>query len=494
MATIEKNTAQLIFPHQLFEDTDYLDKKQPVFLVEEFLFFKQYLFHQQKIAFHRATMKFYENELKNAGFEVEYIESSSEFSDIRNLIQKLEKESFKTIKTTDVCDNWLEKRLKETKLELEFLDSPLFINTKKDLKHYFDDKKTYHQTDFYKQQRIQRNILMKADKPLGGKWTYDTENRKKYPKNKQSPAIFFPKNNEFYEEAKQYTQKYFSENYGTLTDEQLYPITFSEAENWLQQFLEHRFLEFGVYEDSIVEKEHFLHHSVLSPLMNVGLLTPENVLEKAISFAKDNEIPINSLEGFVRQILGWREFVRGVYVYKGSYQRNKNYWKHTENLPESFYTATTGIRPIDSCIKKILKTGYAHHIERLMVFANFMNLCKISPDEVYQWFMEMFIDAYDWVMVPNVYGMSSFSDGGIMSTKPYISGSNYLKKMSDFPDGDWNEKWDALFWNFIYENQEFFAKNPRLGMMLRTLEKMPEEKRNQHLETAKKMIGNLKKK
>jgi len=127
-----------------------------------------------------------------------------------------------------------------------------------------------------------------------------------------------------------------------------------------------------------------------------------------------------------------------------------------------------------------------------MIFANFMNLCRFNPDEVYQWFMEMFIDSYDWVMVPNVYGMSSFSDGGIMSTKPYISGSNYIKKMSDYPDGTWAEQWDALFWNFINDHKNFFAENPRLGMMLRTLEKMPEEKRNQHFKTAKEFIDNFK--
>lgn len=492
MAKAIKHTAQIIFPHQLFQDTDYLDKNQSVFLVEEFLFFKQYSFHQQKIAFHRATMKFYEQELKESGFEVEYIESSSKFSDIRNLIPKLEKENFTIIRTTDVCDNWLEKRLRKTMLEIEILDSPLFINTKEDLKDYFEDKKSYHQTDFYKQQRITRNILMKAGKPLGGKWTYDTENRKKYPKNKKAPAIHFPKNNDYYDEAKKYTEKHFAKNYGMLTAEQLYPITFKEAEQWLEQFLEMRFHEFGVYEDSIVEKEYFLHHSVLSPLMNIGLLTPENVLERAISFAKEHDVPVNSLEGFVRQILGWREFVRGVYVYRGTDQRNKNYWKHHQKLPRSFYTAETGIRPIDSTLQKIMKTGYAHHIERLMIFANFMNLCQFDPNEVYQWFMEMFIDSYDWVMVPNVYGMSSFSDGGKMSTKPYISGSNYIKKMSDFPDGDWTGKWDALFWNFINDHNDFFAKNPRLSMMPRTLDKMPEDKRKQHLKTAKEFIENLK--
>ena len=163
-------------------------------------------------------MKFYESELKKSGFEVEYIESSSKFSDLRNLILKLENEHFKTIKTTDVCDNWLEKRLRKSKLEIEISKSPLFINTREDLKDYFEDKKSYHQTDFYKQQRITRNILMKAGKPLGGKWTYDTENRKKYPKNKKAPAIHFPSNNGYYEEAKQYTEKHFAKNYVILTD------------------------------------------------------------------------------------------------------------------------------------------------------------------------------------------------------------------------------------------------------------------------------------
>lgn len=491
MSSKESVTAQLIFPHQLFKDTDYLDKSQPVFLVEEFLFFRQYKFHKQKIALHRATMKFYEEYLTKAKFTVKYIESTSPLSDIRTLIKHLKKEKFEKILITDVCDNWLEKRIRETTLELEILESPLFINSRDDLKDYFEGKDSYHQTDFYKQQRISRNILMKAGKPMGGKWTFDTENRKKYPKNKKAPSIYFPENNTYYEEAKKYVEKNFSENYGNLTSYQLYPTTFEDAENWFNQFLEMRFADFGIYEDSIVEREHFLHHSVLSPLLNIGLLTAEDVLEGATDYAKEFDIAINSLEGFVRQILGWREFVRGIYLYQGTYQRNKNYWKHDNPLPQTFYTAKTQIQPIDSTILKVLETGYAHHIERLMIFANFMNLLKINPNEVYQWFMELFIDSYDWVMVPNVYGMSSFSDGGKMSTKPYISGSNYVKKMSNYPDGDWTEKWNALFWNFVNDNREFFKTNPRLGMMLRTFDKMPDEQKSQHLKIAKQTIKNL---
>lgn len=491
MAEKPLKTAQLIFPNQLFQEISFLEKEIPVFLVEEFLFFKQYTFHQQKLAFHRATMKFYENFLLEKGFQVHYIESISQLSDIRNLIGFLEQEGFEKIRTMDVCDDWLEKRILKTKLEIEVIENPSFLNSKEDLKVYFEDKKHYHQTDFYKQQRISRNILLENGKPVGGKWTFDTENRKKYPKNKKSPSISFPQNNRFYEEAKNYVSENFENHYGELTDYQIYPTTFSDAEIWLENFLENRFLEFGIYEDSIVEHEHFLHHSVLSPLMNIGFLTPNYIIKKSIEFAQKNEIPLNSLEGFIRQILGWREFIRGIYLYKGSFERTRNFWNHQRKIPKSFYDGTTGIAPIDKTIKKILKTGYAHHIERLMILANFMNLCEFHPNDVYQWFMEMFIDAYDWVMVPNVYGMSLFADGGIMSTKPYISGSNYLKKMSDYSTENWGEIWDSLFWNFIAKNQEFFRKNPRLSMMLITWNKMTEQQKELHLVRAQNFLEKL---
>jgi deoxyribodipyrimidine photolyase-related protein len=225
--------------------------------------------------------------------------------------------------------------------------------------------------------------------------------------------------------------------------------------------------------------------------MNIGLLLPIQVVDAAIYYAKNNHVSLNSLEGFIRQIIGWREFIRGVYIYKGTQERTQNYWNFSNSLPEFFYQANSGINPLDSTLKKIFKTGYAHHIERLMVTGNFMLLCEIHPDEVYRWYMEMFIDAYDWVMVPNVYGMSQFSDGGLMATKPYISGSNYLMKMSDFEKGEWQKIWDALFWRFMFIHRDFFLKNPRLGMLVRTFDKMDETKRNLHLKTAEDYLTGL---
>jgi deoxyribodipyrimidine photolyase-related protein len=180
-----------------------------------------------------------------------------------------------------------------------------------------------------------------------------------------------------------------------------------------------------------------------------------------------------------------------MYEAKGVTQRTANYWNFTRNIPKSFYNATTGINPVDITIEKVLQTGYCHHIERLMVLGNFMVLCEFHPDQVYRWFMELFIDAYDWVMVPNVYGMSQFADGGLMATKPYISGSNYLMKMSDFPKGKWQEIWDALFWRFMHVHRDFFTQNPRLGMLIKSFDKMSAEKQGHLIDTANQYLSEL---
>ncbi|MDG1333264.1 MAG: FAD-binding domain-containing protein, partial [Crocinitomicaceae bacterium] len=213
--------------------------------------------------------------------------------------------------------------------------------------------------------------------------------------------------------------------------------------------------------------------------------------QRSLEFAKEEDIPINSVEGFVRQIVGWREFIRGMYECKGQYSRTQNHWKFDRKIPVSFYEGTTGIDPVDDAIKKVLETGYCHHIERLMVLGNFMLLCEFHPDEVYRWFMELFIDAYDWVMVPNVYGMSQFADGGTFATKPYIGGSNYIKKMSNYGKGDWTATWDGLFWRFIDKHQDFFLSNPRMSMMVHSFNKMSPEKQEEHLTNADDFLKKL---
>jgi len=488
----------LIFPHQLFKASPLLENDVPVYLVEEYLFFKQFKFHKQKIAFHRATMKAYADFLKeDKNVEVHYIDTIEDIADVRKLIPALQKQNVKHINYIDPTDNWLQKRLLASldicEITAKEYDSPLFLNTKDDLVSFFKpDKKKYHQTSFYKEQRTKRNILLdSAGNPKGGKWTFDIENRKKYPAKKIPPAIQFPDTNVYTEEARAYVAKHFSDHLGSLTNYQLYPTNFETTKDWLQQFFDHRFMEFGTYEDAIVSEEVILNHSVLTPMLNVGLITPDEIIAACLEYANEHKVPINSTEGFVRQIIGWREFIRGIYEVRGPEERTTNYWKFKTKIPVSFYDGTTGIPPIDNTIKKVLKTGYCHHIERLMVLGNFMMLCEFDPDEVYKWFMELFVDAYDWVMVPNVYGMSQFADGGLMATKPYISGSNYLMKMSNYKKGDWQEIWDGLFWNFMDKHRQFFLSNPRLGMLVRMFDKMTPEKKETHLNNGNKFLESL---
>jgi len=490
-----KKAINLIFPHQLLAEGPLLKNGHEVYLIEEYLFFRQYGFHKQKIAFHRASMKYYQHFLESKKIKVHYIEAENPLSDIRQFGKEIKSKGISEINIIDPVDFWLEKRIKSIAVncQLNILDNSTFINTKEDLSTFFrSEKKSFFQTTFYKQQRKRLNILLDKDqKPEGGKWTYDKDNRKKYPKGKMPPIINFPKADNYWKEAFNYTQKKFDNNPGQISKDPIFPSNHKDAEDWFQQFLEWRFFDFGIYEDAIVKHQPFLNHSVLSPLLNVGLIAPSHVVDQALLFAKKRDIPINSTEGFIRQIIGWREFIRGMYECKGRYARTKNFWKFKRKIPTSFYDGTTGIDPVDETIKQVLKTGYCHHIERLMVLGNFMLLCEFDPNEVYRWFMELFIDAYDWVMVPNVYGMSQFSDGGTFATKPYVGGSNYIRKMSNYPRGEWEEIWDGLFWRFIHEHMGFFKSNPRTSMLFYSYNRMSEEKRNNHLSNAKKFMATL---
>ena len=333
--------------------------------------------------------------------------------------------------------------------------------------------------------------MMIGDKPEGGKWTYDDQNREKYPKDKIPPKIDFPQKNEIFQEALTYVNSNFNDNYGKVNEDIIYPYNFKLANDWLNNFFKTRFDEFGPYEDAVVQEKSILNHSVLSPLINVGLINPKNLVKSALEYYYKNRIRINSCEGFIRQIIGWREFIRGVYICKGTEERNKNFWNFNKKIPKSFYDGTTGIEPVDDTIKKINESGYANHIERLMIIGNFMLLCEFDPDDVYKWFMELFIDSYDWVMVPNVYGMSQFGDGGLMSTKPYISGSSYVLKMSNYKKGDWCLIWDSLFWNFIDKQRDFFKTNPRMRMLVSSFDRMDTSKKENLINTANNFLEKL---
>lgn len=491
----------LIFPHQLFKAHPAILSSRKVYLVEEWLFFKQYKFIKQKIVLHRASMQFYKTYLTQQSIDVDYIDATSENCDIRQLIKLLASQGVTEIHYAHVADDWLEKRIKKASnahnITIVKYPTPNFLNQLPDVEEFFNMKKTYFQTDFYIWQRKKRNILLSADgSAAGGRWSFDHDNRKKFTKGERVPSINFPQENLFVKEAREYVDKHFPDNYGTTdshsaTANVFFPVTFDEAETWLDEFLHDRLPLFGKYEDAMVGNENFLYHSSLTPMLNIGLLNSQQIIDKAITAASQEQIPINSLEGFIRQVIGWREYVHIVYEREGSKQRTKNFWGFNRKIPKSFWTATTGIAPLDKVISKVLKLGYSHHIERLMVLGNFMLLCEFDPDDVYKWFMEMYIDAYDWVMVPNTYGMTQFADGGVMMTKPYISGSNYIMKMSDYKKGEWQTTWDGLFWRFMHVHRDLLGKNQRLAMLIRTFDNMPDEKKQKHLLAAEDFLQKL---
>lgn len=493
--------AVLIFPHQLFKHHPAIKAGRKIVLVEECLFFHQYNFIKQKLILHRASMQFYKTYLEKQSLEVQYIPATDAQCDVRKLIPFLASEGVKEIQYADVVDDWLEKRIKKSVASCHIKaikhPTPNFLNQLSEVEDFFKLKKTYFQTDFYIWQRKKRNILLTADKQAeGGKWSFDHDNRKKITRGERIPVINFPKENEFVKEACIYVDTNFSKNYGTSdshiqSENVFFPVTYDEAEKWLEEFLHDRLPMFGVYEDAMVGDESFLYHSSLTPMLNIGLLSSKEIIDRAIAAAGTEKTPLNSLEGFIRQIVGWREYIRIVYEREGSRQRTKNHWGFTRKIPKSFWTATTGIAPVDKVISKVLKIGYSHHIERLMVMGNFMLLCEFDPDEVYRWFMEMYIDAYDWVMVPNTYGMTQFADGGLMMTKPYISGSNYIMKMSDYKKGDWQLIWDGLFWRFMHVHRDFIAKNKRLAMLIASFDRMLPEKKQLLLNTAEKFLNKL---
>lgn len=494
---MELKSVSVIFPNQLFQPLPEQLKGSIIIMIEESLFFNQYKFHIQKLIYHRESMKAYEASLQKMNLKTAYIDCDDNRSDVQVLIPHLFSKGYRLLNIYDPADDWLLTRINSAAatsgFRVNMIPNPGFIETPESLSEWFTDRKNYFQTDFYIRQRKKLGILIDKDGgPVNGKWTFDAENRLRYPKNQKPPDLPKVTSSVWHREASDKIQKLFPQNPGKLEGPVSFPVSHKQAEKWLNDFLVNRFKDFGPYEDAIVSEEAVLHHALITPMLNTGLLTPGQVVQSALDAANEFNIPFSSVEGFVRQIIGWREFIRGVYLFKGRKQRTSNFWGWTSKMPASFYTGTTGITPVDDSIKKVLSGSYNHHIERLMVLGNFMLLCEIHPDEVYQWFMEMYIDAYDWVMVPNVYGMSQFADGGLMCTKPYISGSNYILKMSNYRSGQpWAEVWDALFWRFMDRQRAFFLKNPRMGMLIKTYDKMDPKRRKELHSTAEKFLEKL---
>ncbi len=400
-----------------------------------------------------------------------------------------------TLVTYTIEDHFFAERLEQfceaRKLKLIVVNSPGFMASKNNFGQYLQGVKKPLMHSFYIQQRKRFGLLVDAhQKPLHGQWSFDADNRKKLPKGIIIPRVKPIVLNEVTRQVIALVNHLFNDHPGS-TDNFNWATNRAEALTCLDQFLKERFELFGPYEDAISQQQTFLFHSVLSPYINMGLLQPHEVVNAAVSYAQQQNTHYPSVEGFVRQIIGWREFMRGMYHHYPN-ELQQNHFNHTRHLKPCWYNGTTGIPPLDDSIKKANTNAYTHHIERLMVIGNIMLLCQVHPDHAYRWFMEMYIDSSDWVMVPNVYGMSQFADGGLFATKPYIAGSAYMLKMSNYSKkGDWPDIVNGLYWKFINDHYNTFAANPRMAMMAKTLDKMAAEKKERLFILASQFINRV---
>jgi deoxyribodipyrimidine photolyase-related protein len=477
----------LVFPVHLFKNNDLLNTDTKKYIIEDPIYFSKYNTHKLKLILHRASMKNYADE--NDLIYIDY-DKADEFL----------KKNKSDIVCYDPVDSDILHKLKSyakaNKFELELYETPGFISSYEDLEVFYDkfkDKKFMHDSQFYRYQRERLNILYPIKK-----LSYDSENRKPFLKNQKE--VFTPKNttSKYITEATTYVEKHFPNNFGSSTNF-FYPIDHQGANKWLQDFIKNRFRLFGEFEDAIGKDINFGFHSVLSPLLNVGLLTDKEVIDAILPY--EHKITISSFEAFIRQIIGWKSTMRYFYEFYYEKQFEKNFFNHTNKLTVHFWKGTTHIPIIDDTIKKLHSTGYLHHIERLMVMGNFMLLCEIHPDEVFKWFM-LTIDAYQWVMVPNIYGMSQYADGGLMMTRPYYSSSNYILKMSDYrasspliklgnQEYKWTEIWDALYYRFIDKNKNVLKKIYACARNVAQWNKKSPAEQHVLLETATKYLSFL---
>ena len=495
MADVETNLF-VIFGNQLFDPKILKAHNcKTVFMAEDLGLCTYEKHHKLKIYLFLCAMREYRDELELNYIKVHYLkldQREKNLSYATSLKNFVINNQIKMVNFFEIEDKPLEseiiEKLDKEKIAYKVHYSPMFMFSRQEFHEAVKDKKKFRMSSFYQLGRKKFNILLDENKkPIGGKWSFDEDNRKKIPKNTIIPEI--PKNpqSNHHEAVINIIENNFPSHHGSLKNI-WFPVTRKSALRQLEFFLKQRLENFGHYEDAMLEGKNFLFHSCLSASMNIGLLTPYEVINKILFFAKQNSTPLNSVEGLIRQILGWREFIRGVYQEKGEYQQNQNYWHHKNGLSSSWYDGSTGIVPLDDCIRTALDDGYSHHIPRLMVISNLMNLCEIDPKNIYTWFMEMYIDSSDWVMTPNVFGMATYADGGLMSTKPYTCGSNYILKMSNYKKGSWCDVLDGLYWRFMKKNRKFYESNPRLSVLVRSLDRMDPDRKILIFEKAEQFI------
>lgn len=477
---------QLNYNHSWFRDTD----SNVLYTLMEVRSEQEYVEHHiQKIVGFFATMRAFADHLDSKGHQVHYFKYDDaknlhSFKDnLKRLIKGHKIERFEYIEPDEYrLDQVMSAICSELTIETKMVSSEHFMTERDDVREFFSKKKTYLMESFYRDMRKKHNIMMQGKDPMGGQWNFDHDNRKKYKGEVAIPAKFHASNDvsEIYQMVIDQGILHFGE---IDANNFQWPINRQQALEHLNYFLENHLIYFGTYEDALTTQSETLFHSRLSFAMNLKMLSPKEIIEKTLAYwAEHQEIQIQQVEGFVRQIMGWREFMRGIYWAKMPGYEKENFFENEAKLPEWFWTGDTKMNCLKHAIKGSLKNAYAHHIQRLMVTGNFAALIGVHPDDVDEWYLGIYIDAIQWVEITNTRGMSQFADGGLLATKPYVSSASYIHKMSDYCGGcKYNHKlkteenacpFNSLYWDYFERNREKLQKNPRIGMMYRVWDKM----------------------
>ena len=465
--------------------------------------------HIQKIVGFFAAMQAFYADLKAKKHQVIYIylneaDNLQSFDkNIQSLIAKHQFTNFEYQQPDEFrLDELLKDLCKNLSIKTSMVDSEHFYTTRTELADFFEGKKTFILENFYRMLRKKHNVLMEGGQPLTGKWNYDSENRKKLPKNHKptAPLVFANNVTEILEEV----NKTDIQTIGNIDAANfVWPINREQSIELLDFFIEECLHLFGSYQDAMTPNEWSLYHSRLSFSMNIKMISPQEVISKAVEARQANpdKIEYNQLEGFVRQIIGWREYMRGIYWLQMPEYASMNFFNNQEKLPDWFWTGKTKMNCLKDAINQSLNFAYAHHIQRLMITGNFALLAGVHPDEIDAWYLGIYIDAIEWVEITNTRGMSQFADGGIVGTKPYVSSASYIDKMSHYcsscfykkevKTGDKACPFNSLYWNFYDKNEDKLGKNPRIGMMYNVWRKMKPEAQTALLEQADYYLKNI---
>ncbi|MEY4835189.1 MAG: hypothetical protein RI980_1304 [Bacteroidota bacterium] len=465
--------------------------------------------HIQKVVGFFSAMQEFATELQLQQHQIIYFylnDTSNLHSFEKNIHYLIEKEAFTHFEYQFPDEYRLDEQLKQLCQSLSITtsvcDSEHFMSSRDELGDFFQGKKTFLMESFYHMMRKKHHVLMEGDKPLTGKWNYDGENRKKLPKDHKptSPLVFQNDVTKIVSEI----QKTDIKTIGNIDAENfVWPVNRKQSLALLDFFVRECLALFGSYQDAMTPNEWSLYHARLSFSMNVKMISPLEVINRAILEWEKNPdtIAYHQLEGFVRQIIGWREYMRGIYWNKMPEYATMNYFNNQNQLPEWFWTGKTKMNCLKDAINQSLNYAYAHHIQRLMVTGNFALLAGIHPDEVDAWYLGIYIDAIEWVEITNTRGMSQFADGGIVGTKPYVSSAAYIDKMSHYcgscfykkavKTGDKACPFNSLYWNFYDKNEDKLGKNPRIGMMYNVWRKMKPEDKVALLEQADYYLKNI---